>query len=197
MIFPRSVWFLLITSTLTGCLGLLEIWETLPKTETIRSADWTFDGTKSMSFTTSILLWDFWRLWASLSGSPDRSETQEIFPRTETIRSHSSRAGKPSNLSPVSREMISDSVELWETAVCFLHIQNAQCSSRSGFWISKISCKVRVLKQSQSALLSSVSHMTILFVVTCVMNIWNQSIQAFVTSFGPFCDGSCELIYWP
>ena len=24
-------------------------------------ADWTFDGTKSMSFTTSILLWDFWR----------------------------------------------------------------------------------------------------------------------------------------
>ena len=47
----------------------------------------------------------------------------EKFPRTETIRSHSSRAGKPSNLSPVSRETISDSVELWETDVCFLHIQ--------------------------------------------------------------------------
>ena len=54
---------------------------------------------------------------------PDRSEIREIFPRTETSRSHSSRAGKPSILSPVSREMISDSVELCETAVCFLHIQ--------------------------------------------------------------------------
>ena len=31
------------------------------------------------------------------------SETREICPKTETIRSHSSRAGKPSNLSPVSR----------------------------------------------------------------------------------------------
>ena len=76
-----------------------------------------------MSFITSILLWDLWCLWLSLSGFPDRSETRETFPRTETIRSHSSRAGKPSNLSPVSSEIISDSVELCETAVCFLHIQ--------------------------------------------------------------------------
>ena len=52
-----------------------------------------------------------------------RSEIWETFPRTETMRSHNSRAGKPSNFSPVSNEKISDSVELWETAVCFLHIQ--------------------------------------------------------------------------
>ena len=51
------------------------------------------------------------------------SEIWDTLPKTETIRSHSSRAAKPSNLNPVSREMISDSVELWETAVCFLHIQ--------------------------------------------------------------------------
>ena len=44
--------------------------------------------------------------------SPDPPETRETFPRTETIRSHSSRAGNPSNLSPVSREISSDSVEL-------------------------------------------------------------------------------------
>ena len=37
----------------------------------------------------------------------------------------------------------------------------AQCSSRSGLRIFKISRKVRVLKQSQSALLSSIAHMTI------------------------------------
>ena len=46
-----------------------------------------------------------------------------LVPKTETIGSHNSRASKPSNLSPVSKEIISDSVELWETAVCFLHIQ--------------------------------------------------------------------------
>ena len=86
-------------------------------------ADWTCEGTASMSFITSIFLWDLWCLYSSLSGFTDRSETREIFPRTETIRSHSSRAGKPSKPSPVSREIISDSVELWETAVCFLHIQ--------------------------------------------------------------------------
>ena len=87
-------------------------------------ADWTFEGTESMSSITSIFFWDLWRLWTSLSGCPDRSETRETFPRTETIRSHNSRAGNPSNLSPVvQREMISDSVELWATAVCFLHIQ--------------------------------------------------------------------------
>ena len=46
-----------------------------------------------------------------------------VLPRTETIRSHRSRTGTPSNPNPASNEMISDSVELWETAVCFLHIQ--------------------------------------------------------------------------
>ena len=85
--------------------------------------DWTFEGTESMSFITSIFFWDLWRLWTSHSGFPDPSEARETFPRTETIKSHSSRASNPSNLSPVSSEIISDSVELWETDVCFLHIQ--------------------------------------------------------------------------
>ena len=56
---------------------------------------------------------------------------------------------------------------------------------------------VRILKQSQSAFFGTVTHMTKLFVFTNMMNIWNQSIQAFVTGLGPFCDGSCELMYWP
>ena len=55
-----------------------------------------------------------WMSTAVLSVSPRTtySETRETFPRTETIRSHSSRAGNPSNLSPVSKKMISDSVQL-------------------------------------------------------------------------------------
>ena len=36
--------------------------------------------------------------------------------------SHKSSAGMPSNLNPASKEMISDSVELCKTEVCFLHI---------------------------------------------------------------------------
>ena len=82
--------------------------------------DWTFEGTASMSLITSTFLWD---LFLPFRGCPVRSEIWETFPKTETIRSHNSRAGKPSNLNPVSKETISDSVELWETAVCFLHIQ--------------------------------------------------------------------------
>ena len=67
-----------------------------------------------------VLLWD---LFFPFTGCSALSETWEIFPKSETIRSHNSRAGKPSSLNPVSSEIISDSVELWETDVCFLHIQ--------------------------------------------------------------------------
>ena len=39
--------------------------------------------------------------------------------------------------------------------------KNAQCSTRCRFWILKISCKIGVLKQSQSALFCSASHMIV------------------------------------
>ena len=161
-------------------------------------ADRTFEGTESMSRTTSILLWD---LFLPFTCCPVRSEIREIFPKTETIRSHSSRASKPSNLNTVSKR--DDLKFCWTVRNSSLFLAHptygnkCKTSSRSGFWIFKNSREVRVLEQSQSALFSSISHMTILFVFTRVMNIWNQSIQAFVTSLGPFCDGSCKLIYWP
>ena len=130
-----------------------------------------------------------------------------VFPRTETIRSHRSRAGNPSNLSPASKEMISDSVELCETEVCFLHIQligthvwlpkNPQCSIRSRFWVLKISRKIGVLKQSQPALFGSITHMTILFIFTCVMDVRYQPIQSFVTDVDPFRYRSCKFVHWP
>ena len=53
-----------------------------------------------------------------------------MFPTTETIRSHKSRAGSPSNLNPASKEMISHSVELCKTEVCFLHIQHIGTNER-------------------------------------------------------------------
>ena len=42
---------------------------------------------------------------------------------TSITTSHKSRASNPSILSQASNEIISDSEELWDTDVCFLHIQ--------------------------------------------------------------------------
>ena len=84
--------------------------------------DWTSDGTESIFSITLTRSRDLWCFLTSLTGCPVLSELWETFPKTETVRSHNSRAGKPSNLNPVSKEIISDSVELCETAVCFLHI---------------------------------------------------------------------------
>ena len=75
--------------------------------------------------------------------------------------------------------------------------KNAQCSTRSRFWVLKIAHKIGVLKKSQPALFCSVSYMTILFILTCVMNIRYQSIQAFVTGFGPFRNRSCKFVHRP
>ena len=91
------------------------------------------------------------------------------------------RAGIPSMRKPASRDMISVSVEQCETEVCFLHIQLIG----TNVWISKMHNvppdvefessrslrKIGVLKQFQSAMFSSVSHITIPIVSTCVMNM--------------------------
>ena len=85
--------------------------------------EFTFEETKSTSFGSSIFPRIFFRV-----GDVDRFPCSFLlwfeFPcRTETIRSHKSSAGFPSILKPASKGMISDSVELCETEVCFLHIQ--------------------------------------------------------------------------
>ena len=49
----------------------------------------------------------------------EHSWPQRCVSKNKTIRSHKSRAGIPSYLNPASKEMISDSVELCETEVCF------------------------------------------------------------------------------
>ena len=46
-----------------------------------------------------------------------------VVPSTSMTKSHKSSAGKTSIRKPASNDMISDSVELWDTDVCFLHIQ--------------------------------------------------------------------------
>ena len=46
-----------------------------------------------------------------------------VIPSTSMTRSHKSSAGSQSNLNPASKVMISVSVELCDTDVCFLYIQ--------------------------------------------------------------------------
>ena len=83
--------------------------------------DWTFKGKQSVLFSTLIFSWDFGFL-LTLTGRPVLSEIWDTIPKTETIRSHNSRASNSSNFNQVSKEMISDSVKLCKTALCFLHI---------------------------------------------------------------------------
>ena len=130
-----------------------------------------------------------------------------VFPRTKTIRSHKSRAGTPliSILRPrrwfrillncAKLKFVSYTSNLLEQMYDFQKQHNAP--PWSGFWVLKISCKIGVLKQSQSALFCSITHITILFALTSVMNVRYQSIQAFVTGLGSFCDRSRNFIHWP
>ena len=120
--------------------------------------------------------------------------------------SHKSRAGNDSIRSPASNEMISDSLELFDTDVCFLHIQlmwqmsdfqKHMKSRRSWFWILKVASKIWVLEWTQSTMLSRATHITILSVATCVMNVRNQSCWTSVTRSCPFGDWSSKFVYGP
>ena len=105
-------------------------------------------------------------------------------------------AGIPSNLNPASKEMISDSVELCETEVCFLHIQllgtkvwlpkTHEVPTRSIFRVLNISRQNRSLETVPTCIvLKCYPHDNTVGTFTCVMDVWNQSIQSFVTGFGP------------
>ena len=102
-------------------------------------------------------------------------------------------------------KMISASVELCEPEVCFL--AHPTCwhkrvtSENAEFLVMLIlslhSCTIRVLKESKSALLCCVSHITILPVFTCMMNVRDQTRQAFVTRICPFCDRTSKFVHRP
>ena len=131
-----TLWFL-ETCLIVGLLPFMIILMTASlSSNTYIKASWreelTFEEIKSILSKSLIIPWDFFRvgsLWGAartrfVHGSPRAWSLWFVFPwRTATIRSHTSSAGIPSNLNPASKEMISDSVELCETEVCFLHIQ--------------------------------------------------------------------------
>ena len=88
---------------------------------------------------------------------------------TPITKSQRWSAGIPSMRKPASREISSASVKLYEIDVCFLHIQLVgtnvwlpkmhKSPTDVDFWVFRVSCEIRVLKQSWSALLCCISHM--------------------------------------
>ena len=75
--------------------------------------------------------------------------------------------------------------------------ENAQESTWGWCWVFWISSIFRILKQSQSEMLCGVSHLTMLFEFTCVVNVRNQTCWTLVACSRPFCDGTGKLIHWP
>ena len=100
-----------------------------------------------------------------------------------------------------SREIISASVELCDTPVCFLHIQLIG----TNVWLPKmLILSLLHLRQNQNPeeiliciVVLCVSHMTTLFEFTCVMNVRYQTSQAIVARCRPFRDGTSKLVYGP
>ena len=118
---------------------------------------------------------------------------------TSITTTQRSRAKSPSILDPASNKIISESVEQWDTDVCFWHIQLTKTNVR----LPKIhnnppeDDSESSESPAKSTMLSRVSHMTILSEVTCVMNIWNQSFQTSVASLSPFCDCTSKIVDRP
>ena len=72
----RATLWVLETCLLVGLLPLMIILITASLSSNTYNkicwcADWTFEGTETMSLITSIFFWDLWRLWTSLPGCPD------------------------------------------------------------------------------------------------------------------------------
>ena len=79
--------------------------------------------------------------------------------RTSFTMSQRSRASNPSIRNPASREIISDSVDLRETELCFLHIQqDAQDTSWGWFRVLKVCYQVPLSDKTPRVVLLQVVH---------------------------------------
>ena len=117
------------------------------------------------------------------------------------------RAGIPSMRKPASREMISVSVELCETEVCFLHIKlvgTNVCLPKMHRILPDVDFESsRSLAKSESWNNPSLhccavySHLTKMPICTCMMNVRDQTRQAFVARFCPFCESTRKLVHRP
>ena len=97
---------------------------------------------------------------------------------TSSAMSHKMSAGIPSNLRPASDEI---NFCLRALPVWLPNMHNILPDVEVG--VLQVTCKVGVLENTQSAFRCSVSHMAILSVPGCKVDVRRLSAQAFVTSF--------------
>ena len=215
----RATLWVLETRLIVGLLPIMIILITASlSSNTNNKASWceelTFEDIKSTLSRSSITPWDFFRFWSVwgtartsrlfFNKSPCSVRLWFVFPRTATIRSHKSSAGIPSNLNPASKQMISDSVELRETGICFLHIQligtnvwlpkTHNVPPNVDFESSRSPTKSESWNSPSLHCWAVLPSKTILLKFTCVMDIRYQAILSFVTSFGPYRNRSCKFV---
>ena len=111
--------------------------------------------------------------------------------------SQRSSGGIPSVRKPASREIISASVELCETDVCFLHIQLIG----TNVWLPnmhKSPPDVNFESSRSPAKSESWNHPCLhCCAVFPKWHVWNQTCSTFVTGFRPFPNRSCKFIHGP
>ena len=142
----------------------------------------------------SVALVHLWFCWFGLV----RNEITSI------TKSQKSRAGIPSMRKPesIERLYLSFNRNVWNRCLLLapptywherLASENAQNSSLCWLRVFQVSCKIRVLKQSKSALLCCVSHIPILPEFTCVMNVRGQTRQTFSQTFVHYATARASL----
>ena len=130
--------------------------------------------------------------------------TWSILPCWLRVRAHrqsipiKNTAGKPSIRSPASREIISASMMLCETAVCFSQVNESgtyvslpnlhKTPPDVDFRILQISRNRRVLEQTPLATVNLITSMTELLIVHRDVIMTNQPCQSLVASSVPFYD---------
>ena len=122
---------------------------------------------------------------------------------TSITMSQRSRASNPSKRNPASREIISDSVELCETELCFLHIQLTgthvllprihRTPPEVDFESSRSPAKSGSWNRPNLQCCACFPHDNLSEIV-CVMNGRNHSCLSSVTCLSPFCDCSRKFI---
>ena len=171
--------------------------------------EFTFEEVKSTLSGSSIFPWDFFRIWSLRSAprtrfvhgySPVLCYSVSCFRELRRSDSHKSSAGIPSNLNPASKEMIfwfCLTVRSWSLFLTHPTYWNKCMTSKNCTMFtpevdlesSRTPAKSESWKQSQPALFSSITDITILFVFTCVMNVRYQPIQAFFHKL-------CSILWW-
>ena len=173
-------------------------------------------GTKSTSFncSTFCLLLTFWILVLEWGVAPVSwmlwcvGSTLLLVERSSSITmSQRSRAGNPSIPNPASRENISDSVELCEREVCFLHIQLTGRNVLLPKKYTRHLLRLILSPQSHQQSLSLETH-PVCNAVPCFTHdntvgnrscdeLRNRSCEPSVTCVSPFGEGSCKLVDRP